>query len=74
MAETLARLQPPEDTTEDAMGAVGTRIAELLPKESRNALNSFLGSGGRGGMFIMQTLGIFSSACCNMVTRLNKVK
>ena len=38
--------------------------AEVFPSESRKAVRSSLGSGGRGGMILIQVLGTFSRVCC----------
>ena len=46
------------------MGVTGARVAEEFPNESRKSIRFYFGSGGRGGMILMQVLGTFSRACC----------
>ena len=46
------------------MGVTGARVAEEFPNESRNSVKLSFGSGGWGGMILMQVLGTISRACC----------
>ena len=51
-------------------GVAGIHGTEPPPSKSRKVVRSSLGSGGRGGMFVMQTPGIVSRACYITVAKL----
>ena len=57
-----------------AMDAVDARGNEVFPNELRKVVRSSLGSGGRGGMILMQVIGTFSRACCMMVANPKFIK
>ena len=45
------------------MGVTGAQVAKEFPNELKNSVRLSFGSGGRGGMILMQVLGTFSRAC-----------
>ena len=61
-------------TIDTLVGAACVCDAEVFPSESRKAVKSSLGSGGRDGMILIQVFGIFSRACCITVAKPKFVK